>query len=141
MALKYELSKHIVRGASTGNKVVVDDVAGAGGTNHRYVISGFNTNLNPSKEPFELSEKELVILFQNGPVSENGKNGVTLEDLLVICSHRLSGFTTTAFNCVESEEALRHINAAIRVLNIRTVKRLHQGVEGKSVAHSDTMEG
>lgn len=140
MTLKYELSKQIVAGASTGNRVVVDDEPGAGGTNHRYVIKGFDTSNNDSKGRFEAAERELVVLFQNGPVSDNGKNGITMEDLLAICSHRLSGFTSLAFSCDESKTALSHINAAIRALNVRTIKRLHQGVEGQRVAHVDSLE-
>jgi hypothetical protein len=73
-------------------KVTVTDEPGAGGANHLYMIEGFDTTTNPSC-PFVKRHgspaRHTTILFQNGPINENGVNGITQEVLLSIVCDRL----------------------------------------------------
>lgn len=111
----------------------VVDNPGPGGAHHRYVVSNFSLDTNPSAEGFERLADQGLILFQNGPIPEKGRNGYTIEALLAICAHRLESFQNGAFACGENASALKHINAAIDELHSRTVKRMLRGVEGKEV--------
>jgi len=70
--------------------------------------------------------------FQEGPVKENGVNGVMNEDLLVMVLTRLNGFQNTKFACKENADAITHIEDALKVLRERTNKRVARNVEGTS---------
>ena len=72
----------------------------------------------------------LNVDFQNGTIPEHGVNGVTLENLLDICLHRLQGFQATEFSCVENAEAIHGISFALRSLSNRTARRVAIGIEG-----------
>ena len=135
MCEKFELTRHLVKGASTGNKILVTDKPNRANANHSYTISGFNTATNDSQTLFEPAVSEIELLFQNGPIPEKGKNGVTMEDLLAICLHRLRGFQTGPFLCEENQTAFEHIELALAALNQRTEKRIQQNVEGKELHH------
>lgn len=67
--------------------------------------------------------------FQNGVISENGINGVTIEALLAICIDRLSGFQAGKYPCKENREAIDNIEWALKQLRERTTKHLAAGVE------------
>lgn len=71
-----------------------------------------------------------AIDFQNGPVKENGVNGVTEENLLAIVANRLENFQSSDFACKENHLALIHIEEAIMWLKKRTAEREIRGVEG-----------
>lgn len=90
-----ELTSHRVNPANDTLTVKVLDEPGAGGANHLYHISGFNTMLNPS-DPFVaaygMPSQHSTILFQNGPIAEVGVNGITHEALLAILIDRLTAF-------------------------------------------------
>jgi hypothetical protein len=104
-------------------------------TGHRYTVSGFSTYNNRQRllEPVINSREDLDILFQDGPVPENGENGVTLEALLAICKDRLEYFQSGKFPCKENAVALEHIEGALKSLKARTRNRLDRGVEGKEI--------
>jgi len=76
-----------------------------------------------------------IIKFQDGPISEQGKNGIFIEDLLQICAQRLEAHQQTEFACPENEKALEHVDLALKALDSRSQKRVAQGVEGKSIKH------
>ena len=74
------------------------------------------------------------IQFQNGPVGENGVNGVQNEDVLRLVVTRLQALNA-AFPCRENSLAITKIEEAIHWLDHRTALRREQGVEGKREAH------
>jgi hypothetical protein len=130
-----ELKDHVVEGDSSNHqlKVEVTDEPGAGGANHRYDITGFDTETNPSATPpdgFKSSFGRLPVLFQNGPIKEAGVNGITHEVLLAIVMDRLRSFQAGDYKCEENQAALEHCTAALYMLQGRTRKRLARGVEG-----------
>jgi len=128
-----KLTGHKVNPANDKIEIVVNDQPGAGGANHRYEITGFDTANNASAEDpqgFKSSFSKQVILFQNGPIPENGVNGLTQEVLLEICADRLRSFQAGPYACRENALALTKIEEAQMWLHSRTLKRIQRGVEG-----------
>jgi hypothetical protein len=72
------------------------------------------------------------INFQEGPIKENGVNGVANEDLLIMVLARLDGFQNSPFKCKENEMAITKIEEALLWLRKRTMGRENRGVEGKN---------
>lgn len=126
------ITRHLVEGAATDVLISVgDDPNPVTGANYRYEFSGFDTAENPSAGEFFPGQRMyLHLLFQNGNPAEHGQNGVTLEALLAVCSHRLQGFQDGPFNSADNQEAMEHIDAAIAALNRRTIARIAREVEG-----------
>ena len=83
-----------------------------------------NTEFNP--------ETDLLakIHFQEGPVKENGVNGVYNEDLLVMVIRRLQGFQESEYKCRENAMAITKLEEALLWLRKRTMGRENRGVEG-----------
>lgn len=128
-----ELKGHIVNPANDQIKITVEDKPGAGGANHRYVITGFDTETNASKESpdgYSHSKSRDVLLFQNGPIPEVGVNGITHEVLLAILIDRLHGFQSGPYACRENALALTRLQEAQMWLQTRTRERMARGVEG-----------
>ncbi len=129
-----ELTDHIVSGDQAVQLVVkVTDAPGAGGANHRYEITGFDSFGNPSNGYTETSfdpGPRLTVLFQNGPIKESGVNGITQEVLLAVVIDRLRSFQEGPFRCRENAIALTHVEKALMWLQRRTVARIKRGVEG-----------
>ncbi len=123
-----ELVSHKVNGANEQLTIEVLDEPGSGGASHLYKISGFNTETNPSG-PMTI-ERDVAILFQNGPILEAGVNGVTQEALLAIVEHRLASFQAGPYACRENAIALTKIQEAMMWLQKRTRNRMARGVEG-----------
>lgn len=67
---------------------------------------------------------------QNGPIAEQGVNGLTQEVLLEIISDRLRSFQKGPFSCRENALALTKIEEAQHWLHSRTLARMQRGVEG-----------
>jgi hypothetical protein len=103
--------------------IEADDL-GAGGASHAYVIQWDNGTTGGASE----------VRFQNGPISENGVNGVTNEALLAVVIDRLRCFQTGPFSCRENALALTKLEEAMHWLNARTSDRMARGVEGKNAA-------
>lgn len=99
--------------------IVVMDASGQGNANHEYNINHDN-------------ETVLRVSFQNGPILENGVNGVTNEALLAIVKDRLEGFQSGPYACQANLSALDGINAALAALLHRTKDRIARGVEGRN---------
>lgn len=121
------LNGHIINPANDKLRVEVTDEPGAGGANHRYSITGFDTSTNPSAEA---SDAFQTVLFQNGPIAEAGVNGITQEVLLEIVADRLRSFQVGPFACRENALALTKIEEAQHWLQQRTLARMRRGVEG-----------
>lgn len=128
-----EITEHRVNPANDRLKIEVTDVPGAGGANHRYEISGFDTSHNPSSKDlhgYVSSFARHIVLFQNGPIPEVGVNGVTHEALLAIVADRLRSFQAGPYACSENAHALAKLEEAQEALHSRTRARMARGVEG-----------
>lgn len=75
-------------------------------------------------------KKVLDIKFQSGGTATNEKNGVFIEDLLIVAYAKLDEFNK-AFPCRENSLALTKIEEAILWLTARKVERESRGVYGK----------
>ncbi len=73
------------------------------------------------------------IKFQEGPVRENGVNGVANEDLLGMVLTRLISCQDSEFQCEENAKAIGLIEETLKTLRERTNKRIERGVEGTSI--------
>ena len=128
-----EIQDHKINPANDTINIAVTDEPGAGGANHRYELTGLNTNDNPSAadaQGYRTSFTKQVILFQNGPIPENGVNGITQEVLLAIVADRLRSFQAGPYSCKANACALTHIEEALHWLQQRTIERMRRGVEG-----------
>lgn len=128
-----ELHGHKVNPANDTLKIEVTDALGAGGANHRYEITGFDTANNASHvsaDGYGHSCSRQVVLFQNGPIDDYGVNGVTHEALLEIVADRLRSFQKGLYACKANACALTHIEEAQHWLQQRTLERMRRGVEG-----------
>ena len=127
------IDDHKVSPANDTLNIAVEDEPGAGGANHLYTVTGFNTEKNPS-EPFTdrygQPATHTTILFQNGPIAEAGVNGLTHEVLLAIVADRLRSFQKGPYACKANACALTHIEEAQHWLQQRTIERMRRGVEG-----------
>lgn len=133
--MKREINTHKTNGCNDELLITAADQPGSGGANHRYEICGFHSGGNPSEDEFrgfKQGKIKQVILFQNGPVSEDeAPNGVTNEALLAILIDRMEGFQSGQFACNENQIALDHLRGALVAMHSRTKDRLDRGVEGK----------
>jgi hypothetical protein len=75
-----------------------------------------------------------LVQFQEGPILENGVNGVTNEVLLAIVRDRLARFQSGPYSCRENALALAKIEEALHWLHHRTLSRTERNVEGTSKA-------
>jgi len=126
-----EIRDHIVNPANDKLRIVATDQPGAGGANHRYEITGFESGTNVSlAESGPEPKSRTIILFQNGPINEVGVNGITQEALLAIVADRLRSFQSGPYACRENALALTKIEEAQHWLQSRTMNRMRRGVEG-----------
>lgn len=72
----------------------------------------------------------LHVMFQHGPVKDNGVNGPTSEALLAILIHRTE-ILDGKFPCNENKEALEHLRQALACFDARTANRIERDVEGQ----------
>lgn len=112
------INDHKVNPANDLLEIKVIDEPGAGGANHQYQVTTPDGRVN------------MHIDFQNGPINENGVNGVTQEVLLAIVIDRLRAFQAGQFACRENALALTKIEEAQHWLLHRTRQRMARGVEG-----------
>jgi hypothetical protein len=113
-----ELTDHIISGDQAVQlQVIVVDEPGAGGANHMYQVD------IPSKGTTSIN-------FQNGPIKEQGVNGLTQEVLYAIIIDRLRSFQSGPFACRENAIALTKTEEALMWLQRRTIARIKRGVEG-----------
>ena len=125
------IDDHKINPANDTLTITVADEPGSGGANHLYQITGFETGTNPSLPTEGIQPKSITtILFQNGPIPENGVNGITQEVLLAIVADRLRSFQKGPFACKANACAITHIEEAQHWLQQRTIERMRRGVEG-----------
>lgn len=122
------IETHKVNGANEKLTIEVIDEPGSGGANHLYVITGYIPTLK--QRDVRQDGPHTIIGFQNGPIPENGTNGLTQEALLAIVADRLECFQNGPFACDENADALAHVQEAIRILKLRTERRIARNVEG-----------
>lgn len=130
-----EITDHIINPTNDKIAITATDEPGAGGANHRYEVTGFDSTSNNSRliatdAAPQPSATATTILFQNGPIPEAGVNGVTQEVLLAIVADRLRSFQAGPYKCKENACALTHIEEAMHWLQQRTLARMRHGVEG-----------
>jgi hypothetical protein len=128
-----EITTHRINPANDNITIEVTDQPGAGGANHRYLVSGFHTKSNLSATHVNNDETALDILFQNGPIPETGVNGITQEVLLAIVQDRLESFQAGPYASVENQRALDAVKEAQHWLHHRTLQRMARGVEGTHI--------
>lgn len=92
--------------------ICVLDEPGVGGAHLHYAVD------------VDGSENGLDIVFQNGPIAENGVNGVTHEVLLAVVIDRLRCFQSGPFACWENLDALIRAEAALDALKSLTLARV-----------------
>ncbi len=80
-------------------------------------------------EPRVLAE----INFQEGPIKENGVNGVANEDLINMIICRLESFQKSPYQCRENAIAITKLQESLMWLRKRTQDREARGVEGTNV--------
>lgn len=73
-----------------------------------------------------------VIHFQEGPIKENGVNGVSNEDLLLMVLTRLNQLNSGPYGCRENSLAITKLEEAVMWLRARTLQREKRQVEGTS---------
>ena len=129
-----ELTDHKVNPANDKLTIKVLDNPGAGGANHAYEVTGADHKTNPSFPGQPIDSNTTAIVFQNGPIGENGVNGLTQEVLLAIVADRLRSFQAGPFSTRENSIALTHVETALLWLHKRTLNRMRRGVEGTHVA-------
>jgi hypothetical protein len=132
-----KITEHQVNPANDKLVIEVTDKPGAGGANHRYEVTGFDTSSNPSAidgAGYVSDYARVQILFQNGPIAEVGINGLTQEVLIAICIDRLRSFQAGPYGCRENALALTKLEEAQHWLLHRTRARMERGVEGTHLA-------
>lgn len=84
--------------------------------------------------PVTLSPSDIVTVvnFQEGPVKENGINGLHNEDLLLMVLTRLQSFQESPYACRENEKAIEKLEECVMWLRKRTLDREMRNVDGTS---------
>lgn len=97
---------------------------------HNYVFNAPHdfTVVKADDENTELAH----IHFQQGPIKENGVNGVANEDLIVMVIRRLQEFQNSEYKCRENALAITKLEEALLWLRYRTMEREQRNVEGTS---------
>lgn len=85
-------------------------------------------------DPATLIPSEVIgeVNFQEGPIKENGINGVNNEDLLLMVLTRLRSFQDSQYTCKENEKAIEKLEECVMWLRKRTLDREMRNVEGTS---------
>jgi hypothetical protein len=120
-----KITAHKLNGLNDAIEITATDHPGAGGAHHQYRIAF------PSSVGIPNAASQFVH-FQQGPIAENGVNGISNEALLAIVIDRLQGFQSGEFKCRENAIALTKLEEAMHWLKHRTRERLARGVEGTS---------
>lgn len=76
----------------------------------------------------------LSITWQNGSLGRDEArqepNGAFVETVIAAAANRLEFYQSTRFRCDENQDALDHLNTALRQLQERTAAREERKVEG-----------
>lgn len=101
------------------------DRPGPGGAPHQYEVF-------TQPEEGEMGVSLCRIHFQEGPIKEQGVNGIQHEDLLDILIDRIAHFQEGPHACEENAAALLRLEDAKAHLLKRTARRTAAGTEGTS---------
>lgn len=112
------IDSHVVNPVNDTLKIGVFDPPGSGGAPHHYKIVGFKGRGG-----------EVDLVFQNGPIAEQGVNGITHEVLLAILIDRLQCFQKGPYACRDNAVALTKFEEGQMWLQRRTLERIRRGVE------------
>ena len=82
-----------------------------------------------------ISQPHMRINFQNGPIKENGVNGVQAVDVLNIVKLYLEECNRLG-PCIETQNMIEHIESALAWDKVRTERRVAQNVEGTNEVHA-----
>jgi len=108
------------------NEVWVTGERGPGNAYHDYLII-------PAGQQEENPQIMARIEFQKGPRDEEGSRpGVLDSDLLEIVRDRLRAFQSGPYACEYNEQAILHVEKALKFLNYRAKDRKNRGVLGKN---------
>ena len=106
-------------------------VAGKGDESDEVVRTLENLGRRDSSGDHEV----IRIKFQSGPIGEVGVNGCQIENVIDVLIERLYRFQGGAFPCAENSNAVEFLRKAKEQMELRTVRRVRQGVEGKMELH------
>jgi hypothetical protein len=73
-----------------------------------------------------------TVNFQEGPIKENGINGVCNEDLILMVLARIQSFQHSEYSSRENAVVITKLEEALMWLRKRTLDREARGVEGTS---------
>lgn len=73
------------------------------------------------------------VYFQEGPIKENGVNGVCNEDLIAMVITRLEYFQKSEYSSRDNSVAITKLEEALLWLRKRTIGREKRGVEGTHI--------
>lgn len=121
-----EITSHKLNGLNDALRVEAIDEPGDGGACNHYRITRM-VFVPVSELP---STDTCEIKFQNGPIGEEGANGISNEALLAIVEDRLVGFQTGKFSHLMNVIALLDVRSAMNALHRRTADLVERGVEG-----------
>lgn len=93
-----------------------------------YLLTQDKEDGNPTHHDFEIrrtTDNKILskMHFQQGPLTEEGPNGILNEDLLMMIIDRVESFQSSKLKCRENENALQHLYEALFWLNQRNNKR------------------
>lgn len=78
--------------------------------------------------------KGFAISWQNGPLGRGEErkepNGAFVETIIAAAKDRLEFYQKSRFNCEANARAILHLEAALTILNERTMDREARNVEG-----------
>ncbi len=117
-----EITTHKVNELNEAITITVMDEPGAGGASHVYAMDLGNDSTSPGAR--------WIVEFQNGPIKEQGVNGLSHEALIAIIIDRLRSFQAGPFSSRENALALTKLEEAMHWLHHRTRDRMLRGVEG-----------
>ena len=85
-------------------------------------------------DPVSLEPSEVIteVHLQEGPIKENGINGCSNEDLILMVLTRLQAFQEGPYACRENALAITKLEESIMWLRKRTTDRELKGIEGTS---------
>ena len=96
---------------------------------HHFKVFMVNNEIQGQNPPKLLAE----INFQEGPIKENGINGIANEDLIAMVICRLEGFQKSEFKSRDNACAITKLEEALLWLRKRTLNRVNRKVEGTSI--------
>lgn len=111
-----KITSHELNDCNNQIELKAMDEPGPGGANHYYQAS-YKDRIH--------ARRHTDIIFQNGPIPDNGVNGITQEVLLAIVIDRLECFQKGMFPNDYNAAALAHCKDALSYLHDRTIVKGH----------------